>query len=85
MPSFSQDYFEIDVDEFLSQCSQREIEEVIKYLREDGHLDDTDLGINKATSPMEEFFEANLNKLHGSYHMLGTDDIDAIQKIANRI
>jgi len=85
MPSFSQDYFEIDVDEFLSQCSQREIEEVIECLKEDGHLKHTDIDSVRPTSPMEEFFEANLNKLHGSYHMLGTDDIDTIQKIANRI
>jgi len=38
MPYFTPDDLDIDVDDFLSSCSSSEIQQVIDYLIEDGHL-----------------------------------------------
>lgn len=84
MPYFYQESeIEIDVDDFLSKCNSSDIKELIKALREDGHLSDEREVLNPS-SAMEINFERSLDKLHGSYHILGTEDIDTIERIAKR-
>jgi predicted HTH domain antitoxin len=37
MPKFST-YVDVDIHEFMEECSKREIKELIDYLVEDGHI-----------------------------------------------
>lgn len=84
MPTFYEEQeFNIDVDDFLSKCSHREIKELIKALREDDHLSN-EREVKNPSSPMEEMYERSLDKLHGAYHILGTEDIETIERIAKR-
>jgi hypothetical protein len=78
---------EVDVspDEFITACSNSEIKTLIEILKADGHLKENGVDAGQACSPMEEMYELDVNKLHGSYHILGTDEIDLIHKIAKRL
>ena len=38
MPTFYAEDLNIDVDDFLSSCSTKEIKEIINLLQEEGHL-----------------------------------------------
>ena len=83
MPSFKKyidviEYVDIHVDEFLTECDNEEIQEVIEYLKRNGHLDDP-------ASAEESFFEDAVHKLHGSWNRLTKEQEDTIRHIANTL
>lgn len=85
MPSFYVDDVDIDVDEFLSACSDGEREELIQALVEDGYIDKGSVpGNRKQMSATEEIFEDHLDALHGKWGMLTNEEEELIMKIANR-
>ena len=75
---------DIDIDEFLSNCSSKDIEYIIKCLIEDGHLDKREVEKNK-NSPQETEWDNYINKLkHGKYQ-LTVEEEQLILKICNKI
>ena len=78
MPYFetNPDEIEVDVDDFLSACSDSEIKELIQALKDDGHLDEGEL---------DNDFDIALRKLVGNSWRLSKEDEETILKIANKI
>ena len=74
---------DINVDDFLSECSSREIKELINVLIEDGHLEKHPLvpGYDEKLGVMEKEF---LNKLHiisTKYYSMSEMEIEMINYI----
>ncbi len=84
MPSFYVDDVDIDVDEFLSACSEREREDLIKALIEDGYLNKKDVTPSPVLSVGEEIFEEHLNAIHGKWHRLTPEEEEVIIKIGKK-
>ena len=64
MPSFTPDDIDVDVDDFMYQCTPREIKEVIEYLIEDGHIEPKQVvGSNASTSILEYEFNEIIQKI----------------------
>jgi hypothetical protein len=87
MPYF--DYegdIDIDVDDFLSACSSREIKELITALVEDGHLPQSVLnGENSGKqSIMEWEFNKIIEKITSNYIRLTSEEEEMLRKIASR-
>ena len=85
MPTFSSDDFDIDAEEFVTSCSSSEIKELIQYLIEEeyikpGSIQDYDTPF----SISEQEFEDALNKLHGKYVTLSSEEENIIKAIAKR-
>lgn len=78
MPYFetNPDEIEVDVDDFLSACSDSEIKELIQALKDDGHLDEGEL---------DNDFDIAIRKLAGNSWRLSKEDEETILKIANKI
>lgn len=78
MPYFetNPDEIEVDVDDFLSACSDSEIKELIQALKDDGHLDEGEL---------DNDFDIAIRKLSGNSWRLSKEDEETILKIANKI
>ena len=78
MPYFTTnpDEIEVDVDEFLSACSDSERKELVNALREDGYLDE---GEN------DNDFDISVRKLLGNSWRLSKEDEETILKIASKI
>ena len=78
MPYFetNPDEIEVDVDDFLSACSDSEIKELVQALKDDGHLDEGEL---------DNDFDIALRKLAGNSWRLTKEDEETILKIANKI
>jgi hypothetical protein len=78
MPYFetNPDEIEVDVDDFLSACSDSEIKELVQALKDDGHLDEGELNND---------FDIALRKLAGNSWRLSKEDEETILKIANKI
>lgn len=83
MPYFySEAEVDIDVDEFVFACNPREIEKLIKVLKDENHLDN--FTTNDAVSLQQEAFNESLKKLKKSYFQLSNEDIETIQNIAKK-
>ena len=74
---------DIDVDEFLTSCSKREIKELITVLIEDGHLSkhplvpnpDAKLGV------FEEEFLGKLHTISTKYYLMTEVELEMINYI----
>jgi hypothetical protein len=85
MPTFDIDAFDIDAEEFVTSCSSREIKELIQYLiKEDYIKPNSILDYDTSFSIPEQDFEDALNKLHGKYRTLSTEEEEIIKTIAKR-
>jgi hypothetical protein len=77
---------DIDVDEFVNACSQREIKELINILKDDGHLHDPESNSLDLIDGSLEDSEWNdvLKKLAGIRLQMSVEDIAQISKIARK-
>lgn len=87
MPNFYTEaqHIEVDVDEFLSDCTDLEIKEVIEYLRDNDHIKEEETLSDPPRGYNERNFENALLKLQGNSHFLSTDEEELIVKLSQRI
>ena len=72
MPEF-ETYVDVDVDEFVSACSKREIKELIEALIEDGHISPSASENTNKTLGESQFIE-KMDGLKEKYHRLSQED-----------
>jgi len=72
---------DIDVDEFVDNCSHREKEELIKALKQGDLWEATD---SENLSLMEIEWNETLTKLANARLQLSNEEEDIIKKIANK-
>jgi hypothetical protein len=83
MPTFYADDLDIDVDDFLSSCSTKEIKEIINLLQEDGQLD-YGFNITGRESINERMFLESLYKIKDNWIGLSKEEEDIILNISKR-
>jgi type III secretory pathway lipoprotein EscJ len=81
MPEF-ETYVDVDVDEFVSACSKREIKELIEVLIEGGHIsssavEDTD----KHVGVLESDFIEKMEILKQKYYRLSREDENILEEL----
>lgn len=82
MPYFTPDDLDIDVDEFLSACSSREIKEIIKALVEDDHLPKSVLGnSNPKEGRLQSDFSNKIEMLKEKYYSISNEDEQLLENI----
>ena len=77
---------DVDIDDFLSECSSREIKELINALIEDGHLEkhplvkkpDDKIGV------LEEEFLTKLHLLSSKYYSMTEGELEIINNLYNK-
>lgn len=79
MPTFDSEEIYIAPEDFVDNCSSSEIQELVDYLTEQGHIKQQE----EMCIPETELEEA-LDKLHGKYRNLSSEEEEIIKKIANR-
>ena len=87
MPDFSA---EIDIEpwEYVSECSRREIDDLIETLIEDGHLDRFNgkaVPTKEGASVMDIEWDELLTKIRMSKHLLSNEDENKIIEIGKRL
>jgi hypothetical protein len=82
MPTFETEEIDISPEEFVDNCSPSQIQELVKYLKEQYYISETE-DRSDPCIPESELEEA-LDKLHGKYRNLSTEEENIIKKIANR-
>jgi hypothetical protein len=71
---------DIDVDDFISNCSEREIKELIGALKGDGHLPNY-FPTNEKMSFLEESFVKKMSELSSHYIRLSREDEEILEKL----
>ena len=89
MPTFYQDVeaeVDIDVEEFVDQCSDREIQKLILYLVEEGKLPETLTTYTQSQnlSLNEVLWYQTIEKIKSNRLTLTDEEIDTIEKISKR-
>lgn len=85
MPAFHVDDLDIEVDEFLENCSTKEIKEVIDWLEEEGHLEhEHGFNITGRESINERMFLDSLFKIKDNWMGLSKEEEDIILNISKR-
>ena len=75
---------DIDVEDFVNDCNSKEIKELIKYLREKGHLDGEMLTDNM--SILDKEWAEVISKIGVLGRLqLTNEEEETIRKIANRL
>lgn len=80
MASFSVDDIDIDPTEFMNECSRWEIDEVIDWLTDRGHINSKD---GQPTINDGGFLE-NVNAISKSKHLLTVEEEDIINRIGEK-
>lgn len=77
---------DIDIDDFLSNCSSWDIKQIIESLIEDGHLPET--VITKVSkhqmTPGEELHMENCQKIADKYYQMSNEETALIEQLAKK-
>ena len=85
MPYFTQDNeFEIDVDDFYSEMSSREKEEMYDLLKADGYFSSFKLSDEMPASVPEWEFTNIISKISSNRLQLTSEEDEILKKIASR-
>lgn len=77
--------FDVDIEDFLNECSDRDIENIITYLIEDGVLHEKEIFvISQDGSLYEQEINGILQKINKNKLQLTIEEEETLRKIANR-
>lgn len=85
MPTFYTEDIDIEVDEFLDDCSSIEIQEVIQWLKDSDYLPQNVATSESQQSFQDEEFDGVLMNLVGKRFKLSTEDEKTIVAISNKV
>ena len=88
MPNFNEHDLDFDIDvhisvnEFLSECDERDRKEAIEWLERNGYL--SEQYITSTNSIPHEMFLDDMNKVITNYYLLTNEEHELIEKIEKR-
>jgi len=85
MPTFYTEDLDIEVDDFLDDCSSSEIQEVIQWLKDSDYLPQNVATPESQQSFQDEEFDGALMNLVGKRFKLSTGDENSIMNISNKV
>jgi hypothetical protein len=84
MPSFNQD-IDIEIDEFIDECSRYEIKEIIESLEERGFIKPNSSTNNESPEPNTDNWSDMMLKIMNNKHQLSPDDEELIRNIHSKL
>jgi len=74
--------FDVEVEEFLDDCDESEIDEIIQWLINENYLKGSSI-IDQVSVAESEFIEA-LDKIYTKWNVLSTEETELIINISKR-
>jgi hypothetical protein len=85
MPSFYVDDIDVEVGEFLDKCSKREIDLLIEYLIEDGHIGKENiLPLSKTRNHFDDEWDGIIGNLRGKRLIMSDEDEKLLRDISKK-
>lgn len=81
MPEFDT-YVDVDVDDFISACSKREITELVDALIDEGYIPaSAGKGTNSKVGVLESIFIGKIDQLKENYYRLSQEDEKTLEDL----
>lgn len=77
-------YIDVDIDDIYWELSEREKQDLVDKLKQDGYLTERDIEFDESKSVVNQLFDEDVDKLKQSYFSMSTEDIELIRQIAKR-
>ena len=77
-------YIDVDIDDIYWDLSDREKQELIDKLKQDGYLTKRDTEYEEGKSALQQLFEENVEKIRNAYLTISKEDFDTIIQIAKK-
>lgn len=74
----------VDVEEFVGECSEKEIKKLIKVLIEDGHITKAEVK-SRHHNLLDEMWIEKVQKIMNGRLSLSEEDSNLIEKIASKL
>jgi hypothetical protein len=85
MPRFTGDDFDVDVDDFLYECNDWDIKEIIQYLIENDYISEKQLEVEDGNLTfIEQEFNEMIAKIVDNRLRLTAEEDALLKKIADR-
>lgn len=75
---------DVEVNDFLEDCDNSEIEEIVDWLQNNGHLRETSVDKSTEVCATEAEFMNALDKLYTKWNMLSKEEEQTILNLAKR-
>ena len=75
---------DVSIDEIYWELSDREKQELIDKLKQDGFLTKRDTEYEEGKSVLQQLFEVDVEKIRNAYFTMSKEDIDIINQIAKK-
>ena len=75
---------DIEIDEFVDSCSDRDMKNLVKYLSEQGHLGKFNMKDESKMTANEIEFNEQLIALSEKYYQMSVEEIKTIESLYNK-
>jgi CRP-like cAMP-binding protein len=75
---------DIEIDEFVDSCSSRDIENLLRYLSNQGYMSKFGIPDETKMTAQEERFAEQLASLSRRYHQMSSYEIEFIENLYNK-
>ena len=77
-------YIDVDIDDIYSDLSEKEKQNLVQWLKDDGFLTSRDMEFDDPQSALQQLFVEDLEKIRNSYFQILRSDLDIINNIAKK-
>ena len=75
---------DIEIDEFVDSCSEREMKSLIGYLSNQGHLGKFNMKDESKMTANEIEFSDKMSLLSDKYYQMSVEEIETIENLYNK-
>jgi len=72
---------DIEIDEFVDSCSERELQMLVRYLQEVGYLDKSNIRDESKMTSNEIEFRDKMSLLSDKFYQMTIEDVEILEKL----
>ena len=72
---------DIEIDEFVDSCSERELQMLVRYLQKEGYLDKSNIRDESKMTSIEIEFRDKMSLLSDKFYQMTIEDAEIIEKL----
>jgi hypothetical protein len=72
---------DIEIDEFVDSCSERELKMLVRYLQKEGYLNKSNIGDESKMTSSEIEFCDKMSLLSDKFYQMTIEDSEIIEKL----
>ena len=75
---------DIEIDEFVDSCSERELQMLVRYLQKEGYLDKSNIRDESKMTSIEIEFRDKMSLLSDKFYQMTIEEAELIENLYNK-